>query len=202
MREIFICDYIRTPIGRYGGALSSIRTDDLAALPLKALMESNRSADWSAIDDVILGCANQAGEDNRNVARMALLLGSRLGASHHPQEVLLGRVLAGQFTVLLRDPGLLEAALFRPQTGYYDDLIQEAAALWESLSQNHPFVDGNKRTAFAVTYTFLVINGATIAASCAETEAFVLGLYAAGNFDFRHLEQWLRTNVRGGGPAA
>ena len=59
----------------------------------------------------------------------------------------------------VRDQGLLEAALFRPQTGYYPNLIEEAAALWESLSQNHPFVDGNKRTAFAITYTFLAING-------------------------------------------
>ncbi|MEO8384439.1 MAG: 3-oxoadipyl-CoA thiolase [Betaproteobacteria bacterium] len=74
MIDAFICDAIRTPFGRYGGALSGIRTDDLAALPLKALMERNPNVDWSAIDDVILGCANQAGEDNRNVARMALLL--------------------------------------------------------------------------------------------------------------------------------
>jgi 3-oxoadipyl-CoA thiolase len=74
MAEAFICDAIRTPIGRYGGALSAVRTDDLAALPLKALMERNRDADWGALDDVIYGCANQAGEDNRNVARMALLL--------------------------------------------------------------------------------------------------------------------------------
>ena len=72
--EAFICDAIRTPIGRYGGALSSVRTDDLAALPIKALMERNPSLDWSLIDDVIYGCANQAGEDNRNVARMASLL--------------------------------------------------------------------------------------------------------------------------------
>ena len=74
MSEVFICDAIRTPIGRYGGSLSAIRTDDLAALPLKALMERNSGVDWGAVDDVIYGCANQAGEDNRNVARMALLL--------------------------------------------------------------------------------------------------------------------------------
>ena len=74
MAEAFICDAIRTPFGRYGGALAGIRTDDLAALPLKALMERNREVDWDALDDVVYGCANQAGEDNRNVARMALLL--------------------------------------------------------------------------------------------------------------------------------
>jgi acetyl-CoA acyltransferase len=74
MPEAFICDYVRTPFGRYGGALSAVRTDDLAAAPLKALMERNATVDWEAIDDVYLGCANQAGEDNRNVARMALLL--------------------------------------------------------------------------------------------------------------------------------
>jgi len=74
MTEVFICDAVRTPFGRYGGALSSIRTDDLAALPIKALMERNPSVDWGAIDDVIYGCVNQAGEDNRNLARMALLL--------------------------------------------------------------------------------------------------------------------------------
>src|ERR1700739_4244836 len=74
MFDAFICDVIRTPFGRYGGALSTVRTDDLAAIPIKALMERNPSVDWDAVDDVILGCANQAGEDNRNVARMALLL--------------------------------------------------------------------------------------------------------------------------------
>jgi 3-oxoadipyl-CoA thiolase len=74
MKEVFICDAIRTPIGRYGGALSAVRADDLAALPLKALLQRNPTVDWGAVDDVILGCANQAGEDNRNVARMALLL--------------------------------------------------------------------------------------------------------------------------------
>ncbi len=74
MTEAFICDYIRTPIGRFGGALSSVRADDLAAVPLKALMERNATVDWQAVDDVVYGCANQAGEDNRNVARMALLI--------------------------------------------------------------------------------------------------------------------------------
>ena len=74
MIEAYICDAVRTPFGRYGGALSGVRTDDLAALSIKALMDRNPTVDWSAIDDIIMGCANQAGEDNRNVARMALLL--------------------------------------------------------------------------------------------------------------------------------
>jgi acetyl-CoA acyltransferase len=74
MAEAYICDYIRTPIGRFGGALSSVRADDLGAIPLKALVERNPGLDWATIDDVVYGCANQAGEDNRNVARMALLL--------------------------------------------------------------------------------------------------------------------------------
>ena len=81
MNEVFICDAVRTPFGRFGGTLSTIRTDDLAALPMRALLERNPAVDWSAVDDVIYGCANQAGEDNRNVARMALLLAGL------PQEV-------------------------------------------------------------------------------------------------------------------
>ncbi len=74
MSEAFICDYVRTPIGRFGGSLSSVRTDDLGAIPLRSLMERNGAVDWEAVDDVIFGSANQAGEDNRNVARMSLLL--------------------------------------------------------------------------------------------------------------------------------
>ncbi len=79
--EAFICDAIRTPFGRYGGALSSLRPDDLGAIPLQALMARNPRVDWAALDDVLFGCANQAGEDNRNVARMSLLLAGL------PQEV-------------------------------------------------------------------------------------------------------------------
>ena len=99
----------------------------------------------------------------------------------------------------VRDQGLLESALYRPQTGYYADLIAEAAALWESLAQNHPFVDGNKRTAFAVVYTFLAINGATIAAEADETYEFIIGLYEADRFEFDQLDRWLRRNVVVGG---
>src|ERR1700742_234105 len=74
MPEAFICDAVRTPIGRYAGGLAKVRTDDLAAVPLRALMKRNPKVDWSKLDEVYFGCANQAGEDNRNVARMALLL--------------------------------------------------------------------------------------------------------------------------------
>ena len=94
----------------------------------------------------------------------------------------------------VRDPGLLEAALFRPQTGHYPTLIDEAAALWESLSQNHPFVDGNKRTAFAATYVFLSINGLTIIATDQDTQSFVLGLYETGQLKFERLREWLSRN--------
>ena len=81
MPEAFICDAVRTPFGRYGGGLATVRADDLGAVPIKALVERNASVDWSAVDDVVYGCANQAGEDNRNVARMSLLLAGL------PQEV-------------------------------------------------------------------------------------------------------------------
>src|SRR6266705_2225001 len=74
MRDAYICDAVRTPIGRYGGVLARVRTDDLAAAPIKALIKRNPKVDWTQVDEVFLGCANQAGEDNRNVARMALLL--------------------------------------------------------------------------------------------------------------------------------
>jgi death-on-curing protein len=96
----------------------------------------------------------------------------------------------------IRDPGLLEAALFRPQTGYYPTLIDEAAALWESLSQNHPFVDGNKRTAFAATYVFLAINGLDIIATDDEAQDFVLGLYATSSITFDNLCAWLGENTK------
>lgn len=95
----------------------------------------------------------------------------------------------------VRDLGLLEAALFRPQTGHYADLIEEAAALWESLAQNHPFIDGNKRTAFAVTYTFLAINGTQITANADDTYAFIIGLYESATFSMDQLVDWLRINV-------
>jgi len=95
----------------------------------------------------------------------------------------------------VRDYGLLEAALYRPQTGYYADLIEQAAVLWESLSQNHPFMDGNKRTAFAATYTFLAINGARLQADADETYAFVAGLHQMNEFRFEELIPWLRDHV-------
>ncbi len=95
----------------------------------------------------------------------------------------------------VRDQGLLEAALYRPQTGYYADLIEKAAALWESLAQNHAFLDGNKPAAFAAAYTFLTINGVHLTAHAEETYAFVAGLYGANRFSFEKLVPWLRAHV-------
>ena len=96
----------------------------------------------------------------------------------------------------VRDTGQLEAALSRPQSGYYDDVIAEAAALWESLSQNHPFVDGNKRTAFAAMYTFLAINEVELTADADTTWAFVSHLYQSDGFRFEPLYEWLRRNTK------
>ena len=96
----------------------------------------------------------------------------------------------------IRDPGALESALFRPQTGYYDDLISEAAALWESMAQNHPFIDGNKRTAFAVMDVFLKMNGILITASPEDTVIFVYSLYDTKTFNFEELATWLRDNTK------
>ncbi|HLJ23791.1 MAG TPA: type II toxin-antitoxin system death-on-curing family toxin [Candidatus Acidoferrales bacterium] len=95
----------------------------------------------------------------------------------------------------VRDRGLLEAALFRPQSGYYADAIEEAAALWESLSQNHPFVDGNKRTAFAAANVFLAINGIRLEADDREAAAFLVPLYESNQLNFENLVRWLRTHV-------
>ena len=96
----------------------------------------------------------------------------------------------------LRDPGALESALFRPQSGYYKDLIQEAAALWESLSQNHPFVDGNKRTAFVSTFLFLSINNIEVSASGQEGLDFVADCYENARANYETFEAWLRKNTK------
>lgn len=96
----------------------------------------------------------------------------------------------------LRDPGALESALYRPQSGYYKDLIQEAAALWESLSQNHPFIDGNKRTAFVSTFLFLSINNIEVAASGKEGFDFVVECYENAKANYGTFEKWLRNNTK------
>ena len=95
----------------------------------------------------------------------------------------------------VRDLGLIEAALLRPQTGYYSDLIEEAAALWESLAMNHGFVDGNKRVAYACLELFLAANGVDVLASNSEAETFIYGNLDAGTFRKDVIDQWLRTNT-------
>lgn len=135
MTEAFVCDAIRTPIGRYGGALSSVRTDDLAAVPLKALMARNPNVDWGQIDDMIYGCANQAGEDNRNVARMAgLLAGLPFGLPASTVNRLCGSGLEAV--------GIAGRAI---KSGEVDMMIAGGV---ESMSRA-PFVMGKAETAFS-----------------------------------------------------
>src|ERR1700733_12469703 len=110
----------------------------------------------------------------------------------HDDQITVYGGLAG-----VRDLGMLGSAVYRPQSGYYKDLIEEAAALWESLSGNHPFIDGNKRTAVAATYTFLKINGYEVSREdWAASVDFVSGLYDANEFRFEKIEPWLRKNVQ------
>jgi death-on-curing protein len=98
----------------------------------------------------------------------------------------------------IRDRGLVESALLRPQTGYYTDLIEEAAALWESLAMNHGFVDGNKRVAFACAEIFLDLNGLTVTATQEETISFIYSHLEAGTFNKDNLDAWLRANTKAG----
>lgn len=100
----------------------------------------------------------------------------------------------------VRDPGALEAALFRPQTGYYDDIVAEAAALLESLAINHPFVDGNKRIAFAAADVFLRINGWRLHRAPMQIHAEMIEMFGTGTFDIAHLDPWLRSFAKGEAP--
>ena len=137
MNEVFICDAVRTPFGRYGGTLSSIRPDDLAAIPVRSLMERSAKVDWGAVDDVIFGCANQAGEDNRNVARMALLLAGL------PKEVpgsTINRLCGSSMDAV----GVAARAI---KSGEADLIIAGGV---ESMSRA-PFVMGKADTAFSRT---------------------------------------------------
>lgn len=95
----------------------------------------------------------------------------------------------------IRDMGLVEMGLFRPQTGYYKDVIEEAAALWESFMQNHPFVDGNKRTAFAILFVFLRVNSYRLAPNSKAIETFIYGLFNDNDVSFENLDAWLRKNT-------
>ena len=96
----------------------------------------------------------------------------------------------------IRDMGLVEMGLFRPQTGYYKDVIEEASALWESFMQNHPFIDGNKRTAFAILYVFLRVNGYQLVPNAKEIETFIYGLFDQNAVKFENLDRWLRKNTK------
>src|SRR3954451_17501862 len=137
MPEAFICDGIRTPIGFYGGALAKVRADDLAAIPIKALMARHRGADWARLDEVILGCANQGGEDNRNVARMALLLS---GVPETVPGVTLNRLCASGLSAV-------GAAVQAIRAGEIDFVIVGGV---ESMSRA-PFVTGKAPEAFSRT---------------------------------------------------
>jgi 3-oxoadipyl-CoA thiolase len=135
MNKVYICDAIRTPVGRYGGALSSVRTDDLAAIPLKTLMDRNPELDWKAVDDIYLGCANQAGEDNRNVARMASLLA---GFSETVPASTVNRLCGSGMDAI----GTAARAI---RTGEVDLMIAGGV---ESMSRA-PYVMGKAETAFS-----------------------------------------------------
>ncbi|HEV8500646.1 MAG TPA: 3-oxoadipyl-CoA thiolase [Casimicrobiaceae bacterium] len=135
MHEAYICDAIRTPFGRYGGALAPVRTDDLAAVPIAALVARNRNVDWAAVDDVIYGCANQAGEDNRNVGRMALLLAGL------PQEV-------PGTTVNRLCGSSLDAAAMAARAIKAGEMSLVVAGGVESMSRA-PFVQGKAAEAFS-----------------------------------------------------
>jgi acetyl-CoA acyltransferase len=199
MQEAFICDAIRTPFGRYGGSLSSVRTDDLAALPLRALMERSPNIDWIALDDVVFGCANQAGEDNRNVARMAVLLAGL------PVEV------AGTTMNRLCGSSLdaIAMATRSIKTGETDLMIAGGV---ESMSRA-PFVMGKADTAFSrhaeifdTTLGWRFINpvlrakyGVDSMSETAENVASEFSISRADQdaFAYRSQQRWVAANRQG-----
>ena len=199
MSEVFICDAVRTPFGRYGGALATIRTDDLAAIPLRALQERNPSLDWGALDDVIYGCANQAGEDNRNVARMALLLAGL------PQEVpgaTVNRLCGSSLDAL----GVAARAI---KSGETDLMIAGGV---ESMTRA-PFVTGKADSAFSrsaetfdTTLGWRFINpllkakyGVDSMPETAENvaEEFHVGRADQDAFAYRTQQRWMRAHAAG-----
>jgi acetyl-CoA acyltransferase len=199
VNEAFICDAVRTPFGRYGGALASIRTDDLAAIPIRALMARNPTVDWSAVDDVVYGCANQAGEDNRNVARMALLLAGL------PQEISGSTVnrLCGSSVDAV---GIAARAIRSGET----DLIIAGGV--ESMTRA-PFVTGKADAAFSrstetydTTLGWRFVNpamkckyGVDSMAETAENVAveFHVGRADQDAFAFRTQQRWARAKAAG-----
>src|SRR6266852_1478782 len=136
-RDVFLCDAVRTPIGRYAGALAKVRTDDLAAVPIRALVRRNPKVDWAELDEVVFGCANQAGEDNRNVARMAALLS---GLPEHVPGVTLNRLCASG----------LDAVAAAARAIRSNDIDLAIAGGVESMTRA-PFVMGKAERAFQRT---------------------------------------------------
>jgi 3-oxoadipyl-CoA thiolase len=199
MADVFVCDAIRTPFGRYGGALAPIRADDLAAIPIKALIERNPRVDWQAVDDVIFGCANQAGEDNRNVARMALLLAGL------PKEVTgstVNRLCGSSMDAV----GIAARAIKSGETG-----LMIAGGV-ESMSRA-PFVMGKADTAFSrsaeifdTTIGWRFVNavmkskyGVDSMPETAENVAEDFNVSRADQdaFAFRTQQRWARANAAG-----
>jgi acetyl-CoA acyltransferase len=199
VNEVFICDALRTPFGRYGGALATIRTDDLAAIPIRALRERNPGVDWAAVDDVIYGCANQAGEDNRNVARMALLLAGL------PKEVpgaTVNRLCGSSLDAV----GLAARAI---KSGETDLMIAGGV---ENMTRA-PFVTGKADSAFSrnaetfdTTLGWRFINpllktkyGVDSMPETAENvaEEFHVGRADQDAFAYRTQQRWARANAAG-----
>jgi acetyl-CoA acyltransferase len=199
MNDVFICDALRTPFGRYGGTLATIRTDDLAAIPIRALMERNPAVDWAAVDDVIFGCANQAGEDNRNVARMALLLAGL------PKEVT-GNTVNRLCGSSMDAVGIAARAI---KSGEADLMIAGGV---ESMSRA-PFVMGKADTAFSrtaeifdTTIGWRFVNplmkskyGTDSMPETAENvaEDFKVSRADQDAFSFRTQQRWAKANANG-----
>jgi 3-oxoadipyl-CoA thiolase len=199
MNDAFICDAVRTPFARYGGALAAVRTDDLAAAPIKALIERNTGVEWSAIDDVVYGCANQAGEDNRNVARMALLLA---GLPHDVPGATVNRLCGSSLDAV----GTAARAI---KCGEADLVIAGGV---ESMTRA-PFVMGKADTAFSrtaqifdTTIGWRFVNPAMKAKygtdSMPETgenvaEQFKVGREDQDRFAFRSQSRWAAAHAAG-----